>query len=70
MVIFALPCVLSHHSPVLWWLSHGEGWDVVWVNCKNCATTENQGAGVLVISATLGNYRLGFGLLAQTLLLA
>ena len=27
--IFAWPCVLSYRPPVLWWLSPGEGWDVV-----------------------------------------
>ena len=27
--IFARHCVLSYHPPVLWWLSHGEGRDVV-----------------------------------------
>ena len=27
--IFAWPCVLSARPPVLWWLSHGEGWDAV-----------------------------------------
>ena len=27
--IFAWPCVLSDRPPVLWWLSHGEGWDAV-----------------------------------------
>ena len=31
---------------MLWWLSHGEGWDAVGVNCEKSATTENQGAGV------------------------
>ena len=40
--IFAWPCVLSDRPPVPWWLSSGEGG----VNCKNDATTENQGAGV------------------------
>ena len=23
------PCVLSDHTPMLWWLSSGEGWDAV-----------------------------------------
>ena len=45
--IFAWHCVLSVRPPVLWWLSHGEGgmpWhDAVGINCKNGATTENQG---------------------------
>ena len=27
--MFVLPCVLSNHPPVLWWLSPGEGWDAV-----------------------------------------
>ena len=42
--IFVLPCVLSDRPPALWWLSPGEGWDAVVINCKNYATTENQGA--------------------------
>ena len=29
VAIFAWHCVLSDHHPVLWWLSHGEGWDAV-----------------------------------------
>ena len=29
LAIFAWPCVFSDHSPVLWWLSPGEGWDAV-----------------------------------------
>ena len=45
MTMFARPCVLLDLPPVLWWLSPGEGWDAVWVNCKKDATTENQGAG-------------------------
>ena len=51
--IFTWLCVLSDRPPMLWWLSHGEmerGWmplhDVVGINCKNCATTENQGSAV------------------------
>ena len=32
--IFAWPCVLSVRRPVLWWLSPGEGWDAVGINCK------------------------------------
>ena len=48
--IFAYHCVLSDGLPVLWWLSHGEGrgplHDEVGINCKKCATTENQGSGV------------------------
>ena len=43
---FFWPCVLSDRPPVLWWLSPGEGWDVVGINCKNGATTENKGADV------------------------
>ena len=32
---------------MLWWLSHGEGArDAVGINCKNGATTANQGAVV------------------------
>ena len=36
---------------MLWWLSHAEGGgmplhDAVGINCKNGATTENQGLGV------------------------
>ena len=27
--IFAWPCILSDHPPVLWWLSPGVGWDAV-----------------------------------------
>ena len=27
--IFAWPCVLSDRTPVLWWLSTGEGWHAV-----------------------------------------
>ena len=27
--IFAWPCILSDHSPMLWWLSYGEGVDAV-----------------------------------------
>ena len=46
--IFDWPCVLSDCSPVLWWLSLGEGWDAlhdaVGINCKKGTTTENQGA--------------------------
>ena len=45
-LIFAWPCVHSDRPPVLWWLSSGEGWDAVGINCKKCATTENQGADV------------------------
>ena len=41
--IFAWHCVLSDRPPMLWWLSHGEGRDAVGINCKNGATTENQG---------------------------
>ena len=29
---------------MLWWLSPGEGWDAVGINCKMGATTEYQGA--------------------------
>ena len=47
---FSCPCVLSDGSPVLWWLSHGEGGiplhDKRGINCKNGVTSENQGAGV------------------------
>ena len=32
-----------------WWLSPGEGWDAVGVNCEKSATTENLGAGVKYI---------------------
>ena len=32
--ISAWPYVLPDHPPVLWWLSHGEGWDAVGINCK------------------------------------
>ena len=46
MAIFAWPCGLSDHPPVLWWLSPGEGLDAVGVNCKKGATTENHGADV------------------------
>ena len=31
---------------MLWWLPHGEGRDVVGINYKEGATTENQGSGV------------------------
>ena len=34
MAIFAWPCVLSDHPPMLSWLSHGEGRDAVGINCK------------------------------------
>ena len=49
--IFAWPCVLSDRPPMLWWLSHGERGgmplhDVVGINCKKGATTENQGTAV------------------------
>ena len=27
--IFACPCDISDHPPMLWWLSSGEGWDAV-----------------------------------------
>ena len=40
---------------MLWWLSHEEGrdavHDVVGINCKKAATTENQGSGVSSIWA-------------------
>ena len=32
---------------MLWWLSPGEEWDVVWINCKTGATTENQDSDVV-----------------------
>ena len=32
--IIAWPCILSDHPPVLWWLSPGDGWDVVGVTVK------------------------------------
>ena len=44
--IFAWPCVLSDRTLGLWWLSPGERWDAIWINCEKGATTENQGAGV------------------------
>ena len=44
--IFAWPCVLSDRPPVLLWLSPGEEWDAVGINCKNSSTTEYQGADV------------------------
>ena len=48
--IFAWSCVLSDRSPVLSWLSPGDGWmplhDAVGTNCKKGASTENQAAGV------------------------
>ena len=33
---------------MLRWLSPGEGWDAVGINCKIAATTENQGAVPIV----------------------
>ena len=40
---------------MFWWLSHGEGGmplhDVVGINCKKGATTENQGSAVKYIWA-------------------
>ena len=42
--IFAWPCVLSDRPPVVWWLPHGEGRDVVtygWNKLQlSCGTTE------------------------------
>ena len=31
---------------MLWWLSLGEGWNAVAINCNKGATTENQGEGI------------------------
>ena len=31
---------------MFWWLSPGEGLDVIGINCKNGATTKNQDAVV------------------------
>ena len=31
---------------MLWWLSPGEGWDAVGVNCGKGTTTENRRVGV------------------------
>ena len=48
--IFARHCVLSDRTPVLRWLSHGEGGmplrDAVGINCKNGATTKIKFSGV------------------------
>ena len=51
---FAWHCVLSDCSPVLWWLSPGEGrpelHDAVGINYKKGAATENQIYGHLFLS--------------------
>ena len=31
---------------MIWWLSPGEGWDAVGMNCEKGATTEYRGADV------------------------
>ena len=49
--IFAWPCVLLDHPPVIWWLTgyHMERGgmplhDAIGINCRKGATTENQGS--------------------------
>ena len=40
-IIFVRPCVLSDRPTVLWWLSHGEGWDAVtWCGLVNVKTAQ------------------------------